>query len=337
MKFKIILLSLMIINFKSSLAQNEKLSCNFFLSGSFYTCYLTIINPNGLDNFVGVNGTHSGSYTDNDVKNITIYSSSNSVSTNIPSILCAKFKNLATISYNGIRIKRIGVNSFKSCSKVKRINLENNEISEIHEQAFAENFDLQFIEFSGNKMTTLPQNLLTNQTQLQSLDFCSNLISDLPENIFKNLQNLKSLSLCWNQITNLKHEWFLKLTSLQTLNLGTNNIAELPQDIFKPLTSTSNILLSNNKLKVIHCESFGVQPKLTTINLYGNAIFAFDEQFIDDTGLISIFMTDNVCISKNIYDNSQSRDAMRTDLKKCFENYQRLITRKWEIFGICRY
>jgi len=328
MKLKIILLVLIFLNFKSSFAQSGKLSCNYFLSGSFYTCYLTISNPNGLDNFVGVNGTHSGSYTDNDVKNITIYVSSNSVSTNIPSILCEKFKNVATISYNRIGIKRIGVNSFKSCSKVQRINLENNEISEIHEQAFAGNSELQFLEFSGNKMTTLTENLLVNQTKLQSLDFCSNLISDLPENIFKNLQNLKSLSLCWNQITKLKHGWFKMLVNLQTLNLGTNNIAELPQDIFKPLTSTSNILLSNNNLKAIHCESFGVQPKLTTINLYGNAIFAFDEQFIDDTGLISIFMTDNVCISKNIYDSTQARDAMRTDLKKCFENYQKLITRK---------
>lgn len=331
MKSKIILFTLIfkILNLQTVLAQNEKLSCNYFLSGTFYTCYLTIINPNGYDGFTGVNGTHSGSFKDDDVKNITIYVSSSSVSTNIPSILCEKFKNVATISYNRIGIKRIGVNSFKNCGKVQRINLENNEIFEIHDQAFAENLELQFIEFSGNKITTLSENLLKNQTKLQSLDLCSNLITDLPENIFENLQNLKSLSLCWNQISTLRFGWFKMLKNLETLNLGTNNISQLQQDIFKPLTNTSNILLGNNKLRAIHCESFGVQPKLTTINLYGNEIFAFDEQFIDDTGIISIFMTDNVCISKNIYDNTQARESMRTDLKKCFENYQKLITRRY--------
>jgi len=82
------------------------------------------------------------------------------------------------------------------------------------------------------------------------------------------------------------------------------------------------IHLSNNKLKVIR--SFGILPKLNTIYLETNQIDAFDQNFIDDTGLTTLNMSNNLCANFSIYDSSAARIQMRLELLNCFENYANL-------------
>ena len=80
--------------------------------------------------------------------------------------------------------------------------------------------------------------------------------------------------------------------------------------------------MHNNQLKVIHSESFGNLLNLSEAYLYDNQIDAIDEAFINNTGITQLDVRNNKCANTTIFDSSASRQTMRTELAKCFENYE---------------
>ena len=135
-----------------------------------------------------------------------------------------------------------------------------------------------------------------------------------------------------NKIKNLKPVWFQTLGNLQFLELYLNEIEELPPNVFSDLKNLTYVTLSYNKLKVIQSVSFGYLTKLTIADFSNNQINAFDEQFIDNTRVMSLVMNINNCVDKHIYDESPMREFMRIELAKCFENYEQIISGKILLF-----
>ncbi|XP_070489949.1 leucine-rich repeat-containing protein 15-like [Chironomus tepperi] len=130
-----------------------------------------------------------------------------------------------------------------------------------------------------------------------------------------------SLSIC------LKIFIFLisfRVSYSQYLYLYSNQIEELPIGIFSPLTKLLTLQLQNNKLKVINSNSFGVLPNLTTVVFQTNQIDAIDENFVDFTGVKTIYMISNKCANATITDTSSSRSAMKLALRTCFDNFNYL-------------
>ena len=58
--------------------------------------------------------------------------------------------------------------------------------------------------------------------------------------------------------------------------------------------------------------------------MYSNQIDGIDERFIDNTGIDRFDVRFNLCVNKSIVDTSVSREAMRTNLQLCFENYEKI-------------
>ena len=102
-----------------------------------------------------------------------------------------------------------------------------------------------------------------------------------------------------------------------------NQIADLPKNVFRTLKHAPTLYLTNNKLEVFH--AFGFSSILTTVNLNNNQIEAFDQNFIDDTGVTLLIMRNNLCANVSINDTSPSRLQMRMLLVKCFDNYLNLV------------
>jgi len=106
MHIKIFIFILIIwTKFHLSVGQNEFLMCGFSYSNYIYTCSLMIFNPNGLDNFTKIEGTHLSGYSDGHVTHITrgkIISSPI-----LPSIICEKFKNIQKIVFTPSEIEKI--------------------------------------------------------------------------------------------------------------------------------------------------------------------------------------------------------------------------------------
>lgn len=301
--------------------QSEELHCDYKNDEDFgYTCELSIFNPNGLNNFSKINGTHQAGKSDSDVRNIK--STQNSLTTNIPSAICDKYRNTIVLQFVNISITKIDEYSFRSCDKLEYLILDSNRIRQIHENSFVKNSKLQIMCLSDNMLSTLSPNTFAYQIELNMLELNRNGITDLPENIFKSLGKLKSLDLERNSIKELKVKWFENLDNLEVLQLNFNQIKELPLYVFSKLKYITKILLSNNNLEVIHSRSFGIHTELKSIHLQNDEIVAIDEKLIDNTGIMELKMTNNTCFNSDIIDNAPSRENMRMKLRKCFENYE---------------
>ncbi|XP_070489895.1 leucine-rich repeat-containing G-protein coupled receptor 4-like [Chironomus tepperi] len=278
--------------------QNEVLNCRYVINSAFgYVCDLTIINPSGLNNFNGINGTHLDGKTDMDVVFIMFYKTGSN-SSNIPSIICQKFPNLVRIQLNNFGLRMIDDFSFKNCKNVQYIHLRNNKINQIHENSFQNNPELIELFLENNEIAVLPENLLMNLHKLKGLDFGTNRISSLPANFFS------------------------QLISLDFLFLNENLLKDLPANVFSGLKNMTMIYLNSNKLEVIHAYPFGMLPKLKAVNLHSNQIYAIDEKFIDNTSVNLIHMLNNICANKRIED-LPTRYVLRAELKVCFDNYRK--------------
>lgn len=302
------------------------LSCEYTISGAQYNCYLTIQNPNGLNNFQTINGTHLVNKSDDDVTRI--YKTSGSVTKNIPSIICEKFKNLLHIDLEQIQIQMVDENSFSGCKKIQHITLTSNRITEVNENAFKQNSELNFLSLWQNQLSNLSETIFSNQQKLGLLWLDINQFQDFPDKIFHPLINLYELHLDTNQLTSIKIEWFETLEKLTVLALERNKIEELPRNVFSPLKILNTLALFNNNIKIIHSDSFSVHPSLEIVNLNNNQIDAIDEMFINNTGISTIHMSNNKCANKTITDSTLAREFMRAELKKCFENYEALMAGK---------
>lgn len=321
MDLKFCALIILWITLQSTSAADEVLQCDYFYQGD-YSCKLKILNPNGLNDFTEIKGSHNPGFMDADV--VSVNSQEESSTVNIPEIICATFTNLRIISYANNEIEQIGAESFNSCKNVENIILFNNAITEIHELAFSENLKLKNLNLGQNKITILSEKLFENQVSLTSLNLISNSMTDMPNRIFRSLTNLTELDLGRNQLSNLRNDWFKELGSLEKLFLGVNNLKDLPVDVFSTLRSLTQINLGSNKLTVIKFSSFGSLSKLSNVNLEENEIDAIDEKFIDNTGVTTLIMSMNICSDRDITDLTPSRTTMKNELRKCFENYEKL-------------
>jgi len=316
---------IILVNLRSSLGQF--LSCSYRNNDSGgYTCDLTIQNPNGLNNFASIGGTHMTGKSNNDVRRVVRAAGSNT--TNIPSIICEKFQSSIYIELYEIGIQMIDEKAFKNCKELLYLYLSGNRITKIDEKAFVENLELNSLHLYRNQLSALSENVFKNQHKLTYLALYSNRLSDLPKNIFNSLQILNTLDLENNQLKNPRVEWFLPLGNLQTLWLDGNQIEELSRNIFMPLKKLNLIYLHNNKLKVIHSDPFRGVSNLKQIRIENNQIEAIDEKFIDNTGVQSLDIRSNLCVNQNIFDNSTSRISMRLALQSCFKKFDDLLPGK---------
>ncbi|CAG9798447.1 unnamed protein product [Chironomus riparius] len=308
-----------LINVSSTLAQSEYISANYTLLYDYYYAHLTINNPNGLNNFNEIIGMdHMIGKSDNDVR--VINRMTKTVSTNIPSIICQKYKNAINIDLQLIGFERIDDYSFNGCKNVTGIYLYGNKIATIHEKSFAENFMLQTLSLSNNKLTTLPENLFVNQQRLENLQLDGNLLLNIPNYIFRPLISLKYLYLRNMQLTTIKSEWFETLGMLKTLDLQSNQIEVLPVYIFIALENLASLYLTSNKLKIINSNFFGLIHKLTYVDLRSNQISAIDEKFIDNSPLITLMMQTNLCSNVNAYNGNKT--IIKQGLQVCFDNFE---------------
>jgi len=318
MIFKLIL----IVSLKIAIifAQIDVLACNYTILVSKYSCLLTIKNPNELNYFININGSHLGGYRDENVKRIV--GNFQPKLSYIPSRICQKFKNIESMDFTRSSIKKLDKNSFKDCKKLSSLILDLNKITKIDNNTFSMNHNLKILEIY--KATILPENMFLRQHNLETLVLIMKSGFQLPDNIFEPLENLKIFEFKRSKITNLKINWFQSLKNLEILDLSWNKISNLPKDIFSPLKNLLSLSLDHNSLQIIKFDSFGFLPKLEALSLQYNRITAIQRLFIEKSGVRFIAMTNNGCSSESSYDNTTARRFLMLSLKMCFDNYVKI-------------
>lgn len=317
----VVLNFILLMSFVKIDAQKDDLFCRYSSLGTVYICELTIQNPNGRDDFNEIEGEHEFDHDNSDVLVTTRVGGS--VSSNVPSIICSDFPNLATLSLWDIGIERVSENAFKNCKLISTVNLEKNRITELDENVFRENLKLEYLFLGFNQLTTLPGNIFINQHVLMTLWIDNNRITHLPENVFRSLRKLTSLNINENQLSTLTPNIFNSLKNLESLSLSSNNIKELPKNIFNSLRKLTGLWIENNDIKTISSKSFSVHRDLKFVGLSNNQINGIDRVFINNVEVVRLNMIGNICANKVIVDDSPSKKILKAELKICFKNFHK--------------
>ncbi|KAK2163803.1 hypothetical protein LSH36_74g12006 [Paralvinella palmiformis] len=111
---------------------------------------------------------------------------------------------------------------YKKLTNLKRIDLRNNKISLIEDEAFTGAINLQELILTENEMRSLSTGTFKGLDNLQTLMLRSNKIRCINNVTFAHLENLQLLSLYDNQIRCVQPGAFDHLTKLSTLNLLNN-------------------------------------------------------------------------------------------------------------------
>lgn len=307
-------------------AAQQNITCVYNDQVSFgYNCDLYIMNPNGVNNFVGIGGAHQVNRVNANVNRVRGMSGEGRMTENVPSILCQQFMHLRIISLNSLGITTILPNSFYACDELNYLDLESNYIRNISEYAFVSTPKLEFLSLGSNQMTSFSENLFDDLRNLTYLSLENNPFQDIPANAFRNLESLNELRLAACEISMLKPEWFDNLSELEVLHLGMNRIVELPRDIFLNLDNLKTLWLNNNQLTVVVSIAFGNMDTLTEVNFDHNLINGTDYNFLRFTeNLKWLYFSNNLCANEIFTDFKANRDYnMNTYFLECMKNYER--------------
>lgn len=188
-----------IIGHQTSGQTTPGLSCIYSINtAGVYTCTLTIFNPNGLNNFTTIDGDHLGNRIDMDVRNVVATNTSRS--SNIPRIICDRFRFLDSMTLTQIFITEINADAFTNCSWLRGLGLDSNLIMSIAPNAFASNRFLSSLSINSNYLENLPQHIFSPLINLESLYINQNFLQILHADIFGQNPVLEVVSMSNNRI-----------------------------------------------------------------------------------------------------------------------------------------
>ena len=183
-----------------------------------------------------------------------------------------KLTKLKTLNISNNQITEIKEDTFKSLINLQTLNLSFNRIKEIKEDTFKSLINLQYLYLFNNQIKEIKKDTFKSLTNLQELYLSGNQITEIKNDTFKSLTNLQELYLFGNQIKKIKEDTFKSLTNLETLSLSVNQITEINEDTFKSLTNLQQLSISNNQIKEIKEDTFKSLTNLHYLSLHGNQI-----------------------------------------------------------------
>uniref|UniRef100_A0A3Q2CQB6 Toll-like receptor 22 n=1 Tax=Cyprinodon variegatus TaxID=28743 RepID=A0A3Q2CQB6_CYPVA len=187
---------------------------------------------------------------------------------------------------------------FKSCVHLTELDLANNYIEHIPENAFMTLKDLKVLILSNNKLSSVPNATRTLQNLIE-LDLSSNNIGSVTCMDFSNNVKLKELALKNNSIQTLSDCVFKNLLQLQVLRLQSNQLIQLNKAFEKNLPNLKRLYLNGNKLKKISAKEFAGLRSLQNLTLHQNQIKDLvEDSFVGLTNLTDINLQTNCLTMK---------------------------------------
>ncbi|KAM8820911.1 transforming growth factor beta activator LRRC32 [Eudromia elegans] len=213
----------------------------------------------------------------------------------IPEMPLSFYTSLQCLDLSSNQISFIQPGVFEQMTRLREINLANNNLYEFAQNTtvgigllpkveildlshnslyngMAEYFikqapALQYLSLAANSITMISQNMFQGSTNLLEIDLQSNIVMEIEEGSFEILGNLSKLNLSMNSITCISD---FNLRQLEVLDLSRNSIESFHTTKSEDEYSLRRLDLSENKL-----QTFPVLPqvnKLVILNLSKNLI-----------------------------------------------------------------
>lgn len=209
--------------------------------------------------------------------------------------LSCSIPTMSTLQFRRNKLKRIEARLLELCTNVTELDLADNDIQFVSEDAFKGLPCLKTLTLSQNKLSSVPSAIwnlpglykldlkmnrintlrcqdFTNQTELRILYLQNNFLSNLTDCVFQDLVRLKLLKLQSNKIVKLNNAFKQHLTNLRVLYLNNNHLTVIGKEEFKGLHSLQNLSLQENHLGNLNEESFSGLTNLTHMLIMNNNI-----------------------------------------------------------------
>ncbi|XP_074663101.1 adhesion G-protein coupled receptor G6-like isoform X2 [Tubulanus polymorphus] len=144
--------------------------------------------------------------------------------------------------------KCICKDEFKDYVNLNSLNLSNNLIKYVHEDAFSHNENLEVLDLSYNNISTLKKETFENTAKLKFLNLSNNHIKSIHEGAFSYNENLEVLNLSYNNIITLHQDTFENTAKLKYLDLSYNNISTLKKETFENTAKLKYLYLTDNRI-----------------------------------------------------------------------------------------
>ncbi|XP_076642926.1 G-protein coupled receptor rickets isoform X2 [Halictus rubicundus] len=133
-----------------------------------------------------------------------------------------------------------------SAVNLTKLDLTNNNITDIPVRAFHRTSNLEVLLLRRNRLHTIADDAFANLTSLRVLELDDNYLTKIPTAIV-NLSGLEDLSLSNNKIETVDGQTFRRVANLLSLDLRGNPIKEIHGDAFRDLRKLRKLILSNLK------------------------------------------------------------------------------------------
>nr|AGJ51135.1 variable lymphocyte receptor C [Petromyzon marinus] len=131
-------------------------------------------------------------------------------------------------------------------ASTERLELQYNQLANIHAKAFHGLTRLTYLTLEQNKLQSLPVGVFDQLKNLKELYLYQNQLKSLPPRVFDSLTKLTLLSLERNELQSIPNGAFDKLVNLETLWLRENKLQSVPHGAFDRLGKLQTIVLRNN-------------------------------------------------------------------------------------------
>lgn len=214
-------------------------------------------------------------------------------------------------------------NLFHLCINVTELDVGDNKIKKIQDDAFGSIHDLRILTLAKNKLQSVPA-AIRNLPTLSELDLSQNDISELECNDFANLTKLRHLNLYHNSITTLKDCVFKDLIKLEVLKMHNNMISDL-HNAFTNLSKLKQLHLNANKLTKIKCGEFLGLKSLLNLSLHDNQIHKLENGSFRGLTSLTVLLLQSNSITTDEVNNGCLNDLIslqRLDLGKNHIRYR---------------
>lgn len=155
--------------------------------------------------------------------------------------------NTTFLNFASCGIKELDRKAFAKFNRVQQLCLEWNNITKINSEIFKLMTALRRLDISNNLITDVHKRAFTGLSKLSGLILMSNKIVEL-NGALSRTHELTFLNLADNKLTEINKEEFAKLTKLKFLDLGSNLITTIHPKAFENLKQLRYLILQNNKI-----------------------------------------------------------------------------------------
>lgn len=141
--------------------------------------------------------------------------------------VCRNYDQLRELKLDNNDLTEIKDEAFEDCNDMVILTMRHNKLTEINKDTFIGLGKVQILVLDNNDLTSLPADVFSNLRDLEYLYIRENDIHEIDENAFQNVQSLRYVHLEHNRLSTLKKDWLTVLsknTSIKRVFLGDNSI-----------------------------------------------------------------------------------------------------------------